>query len=277
MRNNGFEMVSRYCICKENQDCMNHTLWNYNFSVQIWSWICSIFDFSNPTSFEDICKATQRNIPLVKEIWMTAACATMKELWFQRNKKLFEEVEPDLNSFKCRIWKLVHEGGCRMKGSRWGQSYDQQIIEFFKMGVRFSKYSCIKACYWSPPNQGYLLLCCDGTSFGNPGNAGFGIIVKDEHCSTIGTLSGGLGITTNYIVECFAVLCVVEWDILLNATRLIIRSDSKSVINEFSTGLVPWFIKTRWRNAIRQMKDIIFEHCYREINFSADSLAKRGA
>ncbi|XP_026416790.1 uncharacterized protein LOC113312247 [Papaver somniferum] len=179
MRKNGLEMVSRCCVCKEEQDCMNHTLWNCNFSVQIWSWICSIFDFSKPTSFEDICKAAQRNSPLVKEIWMTAACATMKELWFQRNKKLFEEVEPDLNSFKCRIWKLVHEGGCKMKGSRWGQAYDQQIIEFFKLGIRFSKYSCIKACHWSPPKHGYLLFCCDGSSFGNPRNAGFGIIVRD--------------------------------------------------------------------------------------------------
>ncbi|XP_026410505.1 uncharacterized protein LOC113305706 [Papaver somniferum] len=171
----------------------------------------------------------------------------------------------------------MHEGSLRMKGTKWWQAYDQSIIDFFNMGIKFSKYSCIKECSWTTPEYGFILFCCDGSSFGNPGAADFGIIARDHECQVLGTMSGGIGTTTNYLAEVSAVICALEWASVFSATKIVIRSDSKSVINDFSNNNIPWALKTRWINAIQKMECVVFQHTFREANFIADDLAKRGA
>ncbi|XP_026430547.1 uncharacterized protein LOC113327585 [Papaver somniferum] len=277
MIKNGFEIVSRCCICTAEQDCMEHTLWECDFSLKAWTWICSIFNFAIPQSFNDVCKSAQHKGPLIKEIWMTATCTIMKELWFQKNKKLFEEKSPHINEFKRKIWQAVYEGGFRMKGNKWGQSYDQNIIDFFQLGVRHTKYNYIRTCYWGAPNPNFMLFCCDGSSFGNPGEAGFGIIARSSSCEVIRTISGEIGNATNYIAEVLAVICALERAFELKASKVIIRSDSKTVVNNFCNDCIPWMFKARWMNAKQKLEHIIFEHCFREVNFSTYDLSKRGA
>ncbi|XP_026416788.1 uncharacterized protein LOC113312245 [Papaver somniferum] len=277
MMKNGFERVSRCCICTAEHDCMDHTLWECKFSLNAWAWICSIFDFEIPQSFNDVCKSAQHKSPLIREIWMTVACKIMKELWFQKNNKLFEEKSPQFNEFKRKIWQSVHEGGFRMKGTKWGQIYDQNIIDLFQLGVKHIKYNCIRECYWESSNQNFVLFCCDGSSLGNPGAAGLGVIARDSSCEVIGTMSGGVGNATNYIEEILAVISALEWAFVLKAQNVIIRSDSKTVVNDFCNNCIPWMFRARWLNAKQNLECIIFQHCFREVNFSADDLAKRGA
>ncbi|XP_026451947.1 uncharacterized protein LOC113352331 [Papaver somniferum] len=163
-----------------------------------------------------------------------------------------------------------------MKGTKWGKMYDQSIIDIFQLGVRSIRYSCIKECYWEAPDQGFILFCCDSSSFGNPGAAGFGIIVRDSKCEVVGAMSVGVGSATNYIAEILAVICALEWDFFLNAFKIIIRSDSKTVIHDFCNDNIPWMFRTRWINAKNRLGCIVFQHSYRETNFSADDLAKKG-
>ncbi|XP_026383891.1 uncharacterized protein LOC113279413 [Papaver somniferum] len=105
---------------------------------------------------------------------------------------------------------MVSYGGFRMKGNQWNQNYDFQIIAFFNLGLRQSKFKCIKKCYWNPPQNGYTLFCCDGVSVDNVGAAGFGVVVRDHLCQVVGALAGGIGITTNYIAEIYDVVCAAE-------------------------------------------------------------------
>ncbi|XP_026416095.1 uncharacterized protein LOC113311477 [Papaver somniferum] len=69
-----------------------------------------------PSSFADVCQAATLHSPLIKEVWITAACAIMKELWFLKNSILFENGMINIHSFKSRIIQVVHEGGIRMQG-----------------------------------------------------------------------------------------------------------------------------------------------------------------
>ncbi|XP_026428725.1 uncharacterized protein LOC113324643 [Papaver somniferum] len=172
---------------------------------------------------------------------------------------------------------MVHEGGGRMKGNRWGQNYDSQIISFFKLGTRYIKFMCIKELFWYPPKEDYILFCCDGASFGNLGNTGFGVLARDSNFQVIGTLSGGVGIATNFIVEIYVVLCALEWAISLQLKKVIITSDSKPVINLSDSKRVPWYVRTRCQNVIKQFEDVVLQHCYMEINFSSNLLEKKGA
>lgn len=151
------------------------------------------------------------------------------------------------------------------------------LLIFFQMGIRFTKYSSIKECFWIAPDDGFLLFCCDGSSFGNPDVASFGIIARNHECHVLGTMSGGIGTATNYIAEVFTVICALEWASILAATKVIIRSDSKHLINDLCSNNIPSALKTRWLNAKRKMECFVFQHTFKEANFSADDLAKRGA
>ncbi|XP_026410604.1 uncharacterized protein LOC113305821 [Papaver somniferum] len=125
--------------------------------------------------------------------------------------------------------------------------------------------------------DGYILFYCDGVSFGNPGNAGFGVVARDNISQVIGTLSGGVGIATNSIAEIYVILCALEWAVVLMVKKVIIRSDYKSVVSPFEKNKVPWYLRIRWQNVIQLFDDVKFQHCYREINFSADLLAKKAS
>ncbi|XP_026428470.1 uncharacterized protein LOC113324365 [Papaver somniferum] len=107
MIHNGCEMVSRCCICEAEQDSINHFLWECNFSIEVWKWICSIFQFKLPNYFDYIWKLSSKKSPLVKQVWISAACIILKELWFQKNKKFFENIKPNMQRFKCRIMQLI--------------------------------------------------------------------------------------------------------------------------------------------------------------------------
>ncbi|XP_026416976.1 uncharacterized protein LOC113312438 [Papaver somniferum] len=275
MKNIGYDMVSRCCICQEEQDNMDHTLWHCRFSLGIWSWLCSIFGFRKPTSFEDICSTAKRKSHIVREIWLTAACATMREIWFQRNKILFEEMKPYSNSFKCRIYKLIQEGSHRMKGNKLSQNYDTQILSFFKIGDRSIKFNCIKENYWAAPADGVTLFCCAGKSFGEPGNAGLGVIARDCNNQVIGTLTGGIGVASSSIAAEYAILCALEWAVFLECTNIIIQSDSTTEIECFKSTELPWYIWERWKKASMKLAAVTFSECPKEINFTANNLAQR--
>ncbi|XP_026433325.1 uncharacterized protein LOC113330711 [Papaver somniferum] len=135
----------------------------------------------------------------------------------------------------------------------------------------------IKRFQWNPLKIGFVMFCCDGSSFGNPGAAGFGVFVRDSDCQVVATLSGGIRIASNYLAQTYDVMNVMELAVQWEMQNIIIVSDSKTVIAEFSQGNAPWFIKGRWLKAIRQFKQIRYMHCYREVNFSAYNIAKRGA
>ncbi|XP_026399176.1 uncharacterized protein LOC113295030 [Papaver somniferum] len=127
----GYCVVSMCCICKQSQDSMEHLLWSCSFNKAIWQWLGNTFQFTTPTSFDDVFQFSKHKSPLVREVWLTAAFATLRELWFQKNKKFVENVQPNLNRFKSRILSLVHYGSYRMQGIRWHHDYDSQILHLF--------------------------------------------------------------------------------------------------------------------------------------------------
>ncbi|XP_026399812.1 uncharacterized protein LOC113295699 [Papaver somniferum] len=164
----GFELASRCCICEEEQDNMHHLLWECKFSKKIWHWICSVFNFTIPKSFEEVWSRARNKSPFIKECWIIAACAILKELWFQKNKLWFEQIKSNIQSFKARIKKTIYEGSLRMTSYKWISDIDNQVILFFNLEPRKNKFQYIKTCFWRPPSPGFIMFCCDGASIGNP-------------------------------------------------------------------------------------------------------------
>ncbi|XP_026442651.1 uncharacterized protein LOC113342272 [Papaver somniferum] len=133
-------------------------------------------------------------------------------------------------------------------------------------------------CFWEPPEADELMICCDSASRGNPGVAGGGVVVRDTSSNVLGAMNIGLGTTTNYLAEVFAVIVGLEWAMKFGLQRICIRSDSMAAMQTFSGGVsnVPWFIRSRWVVVKRNYARIRFVHSFRETNFSADTMAKRG-
>ncbi|XP_026428343.1 uncharacterized protein LOC113324239 [Papaver somniferum] len=163
-----------------------------------------------------------------------------------------------------------------MKNNKWSSDIDNQVILFFNLEPRKIKFQNIKTCYWNPPSPGFIMFCYDGASIGNPGLAGFGVVIRDHLSQVLGVITGGIGSATNYIAEVHAVInaieLVVEWKML----NVILNSESKTVITEFENNQMPWFVKMRWQKAMKHVQSIIFLHSYREKNFAADTTAKKG-
>lgn len=58
--------------------------------------------------------------------------------------------------------------------------------------------------------------------------------------------------------------------------RVLIRSDSSSVVEAFSRNSLPWFARVHWHTVCSKYDSVRFEHTYREANFYVDKMAKRG-
>ncbi|XP_026399332.1 uncharacterized protein LOC113295204 [Papaver somniferum] len=255
---------------------MDHILWHCTFSTQIWHWVSDIFQCIIPKSFEDVMMISRGKSSAVKEIWYNCAFNTMVEIWFTRNSALHEGMKPDVEKLKQRIMKITGECSVRMKGKVWGKMYDLQILLFFRISGIQTKTTRVIQCLFQLPRWNQVLICCDGASKGNPGVAGLGFVARSNSGLCVGAASGGFGITTNYLAEVMALVVAGEWAVSKSFQEVCFQLDSNAVLVALSTDRVPWIIKSRWEKIKRNNSSINLKHSYREVNFSADNMAKKG-
>ncbi|XP_026433054.1 uncharacterized protein LOC113330462 [Papaver somniferum] len=201
-RKKGFHFASRCYICHDGEDNIEHILWNCEFSFS----------------------------PMIKELWIISAYTAMVELWFIRNEIYYDDVKPVLSKIQVRIAKKFHECEVRLKGVMWGTENEKSILQFFNIQVRKIKRTRIIEIFFYLPNENELLLCCDGDARGNPGNAGYGFVVRNHVGAFIFAESGGLGITTNYVAEFISCIKALEWAVEKQSFHLIMQSDSSMCV-----------------------------------------------
>ncbi|XP_026443516.1 uncharacterized protein LOC113343598 [Papaver somniferum] len=137
--------------------------------------------------------------------FLHGACATYdlirrrSELWQLRNKAVLEHKKPNWSIFHKRVLKLIQDYSIRLKGHMNNSADDVVLLNYFRVQHRSVKLHHPVACFWLPPEANELQFCCDGAARGNPGVAGAGVVARDEHCSVLGAMSIGLGVTTNYL------------------------------------------------------------------------------
>jgi ribonuclease HI len=125
-----------------------------------------------------------------------------------------------------------------------------------------------------------LTVQFDGGSRGNPGPAGFGIVIRAQDDTPIFTLGRFIGRATNNVAEYSGLICGLEKAAELGATRVLVRGDSELVIKQMkglyrvkNEGLKPLYQKAR---ALADgFAEIKFDHTYRDGNELADKLANR--
>ena len=122
---------------------------------------------------------------------------------------------------------------------------------------------------------------CDGAARGNPGPAGVGVEITDDHGVVVDEIAEGIGVATNNVAEYTAAIRGLERANELGATDVLLRSDSRLLIEQLAGR---WKIKNptlqilhrKARTLAARFDRVEFEHVPREHNVEADRLANRG-
>jgi probable phosphoglycerate mutase len=127
----------------------------------------------------------------------------------------------------------------------------------------------------------HLIVYCDGAARGNPGPAGIGVLVTDANGRVLAQRGEGIGVATNNVAEYRAALAGLEVAAELGASRVLVRSDSRLLVEQLSARFRvknPTLIRLHGeiRKLLPRFADVSFEHVPRDQNREADRLANQG-
>ena len=118
----------------------------------------------------------------------------------------------------------------------------------------------------------------DGGSRGNPGPAGYGVVIKDRAGKTREMLSRFIGRATNNVAEYEALLAALDYVLDHGGTHLEVYCDSELIVRQMqgsyrvkSADLLP--LHQRARDLVGRLKRFSIRHIPREQNAEADQLA----
>ena len=124
----------------------------------------------------------------------------------------------------------------------------------------------------------WVIAFCDGGSRGNPGPAGYGVLIEDLDGQKLAELSEYLGKTTNNVAEYSALLAALEWSLHHGRPRLRVVADSELLVKQIqgrykvaSPDLRPLYEEAKRR--IARLDGFRIEHVLRGKNQKADRLA----
>jgi ribonuclease HI len=118
----------------------------------------------------------------------------------------------------------------------------------------------------------------DGGARGNPGPAGWGVVVRDAAGEVLAELFGALPHATNNVAEYNGLLAALDWCADHGGAAVHVKSDSLLLVQQMRgvykvkhEGLKP--LHGRARLLAHQIGKVTFEHVRRELNTEADRLA----
>lgn len=128
------------------------------------------------------------------------------------------------------------------------------------------------------PPEHYLIAHVDGGSRGNPGPAGYGVVITDESKRKIASLNEFLGHQTNNYAEYHGLLAALDYALKHGHSALKVIADSELLVKQIrgeyrvkSPALQECYREAR--RVIDQLKWFSIQHVLRERNHEADRLA----
>ena len=128
------------------------------------------------------------------------------------------------------------------------------------------------------PPEHYLIAHSDGGARGNPGPAGYGVVIQDESGNKVAHLSEYLGHQTNNFAEYQGLIAALEYAIQHGPKALKLISDSELLVRQIK-GIYkvknPTLkdLHARAKELIAQLEWFSIGHALREHNREADRLA----
>jgi ribonuclease HI len=127
------------------------------------------------------------------------------------------------------------------------------------------------------PPEHYLVAHSDGGARGNPGPAGYGVVVQDESGKKVAALSDYLGHQTNNFAEYQGLIAALEYG-LQHGKAMKVISDSELLVRQIKgiykvKNATLQDLHGRAKELIAQMQWFSIGHALREHNQEADRLA----
>ncbi|XP_026378707.1 uncharacterized protein LOC113273159 [Papaver somniferum] len=190
---------------------MEHVLFQCSFEARAWLWISNTFGLTANFELVVSFRAAKSRIKIVLDMWLVENLVFRSELWAMRNNYVFDRKKMNWNIFYKRVLNLIQDYSLRLKGDMKNCAEDIVLLDYFRVAHRRVKHQDPVEFFWNPPEDNELQICCDGAEKGIPGIAGAGVVARDAHCSVLGPMSIGLGVTTNYLAELYGILIGLEW------------------------------------------------------------------
>jgi ribonuclease HI len=129
----------------------------------------------------------------------------------------------------------------------------------------------------NPPER-YLVAHSDGGARGNPGPAGYGVVIRDETGRKVAALSEYLGHQTNNFAEYQGLIAALEYALKHGPKALKLISDSELLVRQIKgiykvKNATLQDLHGRAKELIAQMDWFSIGHALREQNQDADRLA----
>ena len=129
----------------------------------------------------------------------------------------------------------------------------------------------------NPPTH-YLIAHSDGGARGNPGPAGYGVVVQDEAGCKVAALSEYLGHQTNNFAEYQGLIAALEYALQHGPKALKLISDSELLVRQIKgiykvKNVTLQDLHGRAKELIAQLEWFSIGHALREQNQEADRLA----
>lgn len=129
----------------------------------------------------------------------------------------------------------------------------------------------------TPPSH-HLIAHTDGGARGNPGPAGYGVVIKDEGGKKVAALSEYLGHQTNNFAEYQALIAALEYAQKHESKALKVISDSELLVRQIKgiykvKNAMLQDLHARAKQLIAKLDWFSIDHALREHNQEADRLA----
>ncbi len=126
----------------------------------------------------------------------------------------------------------------------------------------------------------HLIAHSDGGARGNPGPAGYGVVIQDEKGLKVATLSQYLGHQTNNFAEYQGLIAALEYAIEHGHKALKVISDSELLVRQIKgiykvKNATLQELHGRAKELIAQLEWFSIDHALREHNREADDLANQ--
>jgi ribonuclease HI len=126
----------------------------------------------------------------------------------------------------------------------------------------------------------YLIAHSDGGARGNPGPAGYGVVVQDQAGTKVAALSQYLGHQTNNFAEYQGLIAALEYAIEHGHKALKVISDSELLVRQIKgiykvRNATLQELHGRAKQLIAQLDWFSIDHALREHNREADDLANQ--
>ncbi|MBI4429220.1 MAG: ribonuclease HI family protein [Ignavibacteriales bacterium] len=122
----------------------------------------------------------------------------------------------------------------------------------------------------------------DGASRGNPGEAGIGVVLKDEKGKKISSVFGFVGSTTNNVAEYKALIVCLKLAVSMKCDSLVVHSDSELMVRQVKGEykVKDPEIRKHFQDVFALLEKAPYEfeilHIARDDNAEADRLANLG-